>query len=298
MRLGAHVSISGSLDLAVDRAQALGCECLQIFYGSPRQWRTISYADEVVARFCHKRRAVHLDPLVAHGAYLVNLAAPSREVRRRSIASLLATARGVERLGGLGAVTHLGSRLGAPRRQALKRIAGSVREILDGTDRVMVLLENSAGSGDSLGAAFEDFRDILDLLEGEPRVGVCLDTAHLFAAGWDLRSRDAVDAMVDAFDRAAGWERVRVLHLNDSKVALGAHVDRHENIGEGYLGIDGFRAIVTHPRLRPLPGIIETPGFDQQGPDRRNLARLRRLRGDRRSGRAPAGAAVRGRRVP
>ncbi len=281
MRLGAHVSISGSLDLAVDRAQALGCECLQIFYGSPRQWRLISYSDEVIARFVRKRRAVHLDPLVAHGAYLVNLATPNREYRRRSVASLLATTRGVERLAGLGAVTHLGSRMGASRRDALRRIAGSVRDILAQTDRVMVLLENSAGAGGLLGAAFEDFGDIVDLLGGEPRVGVCLDTAHLFAAGWDLRQREGVDAMVDAFDRAAGWERVRVLHLNDSKESLGSHLDRHENIGEGYLGIDGFRAIVTHPLLRTLPGIIETPGFDQQGPDRKNLARLRRLRGDR-----------------
>jgi deoxyribonuclease-4 len=194
---------------------------------------------------------------------------------------LLATTRGVERLAGLGAVTHLGSRMGASRRDALRRIAGSVRDILAQTDRVMVLLENSAGAGGSLGAAFEDFGDIVDLLGGEPRVGVCLDTAHLFAAGWDLRQREGVDAMVDAFDRAAGWERVRVLHLNDSKESLGSHLDRHENIGEGYLGIDGFRAIVTHPLLRTLPGIIETPGFDQQGPDRKNLARLRRLRGDR-----------------
>ena len=281
MRLGAHVSISGSLDLAVDRAQALGCECLQVFYGSPRQWRLISYSDEVIARFVRKRRAAHLDPLVAHGAYLVNLATPNREYRRRSVASLLATTRGVERLAGLGAVTHLGSRMGASRRDALRRIAGSVRDILAQTDRVMVLLENSAGAGGSLGAAFEDFGDIVDLLGGEPRVGVCLDTAHLFAAGWDLRQREGVDAMVDAFDRAAGWERVRVLHLNDSKESLGSHLDRHENIGEGYLGIDGFRAIVTHPLLRTLPGIIETPGFDQQGPDRKNLARLRRLRGDR-----------------
>ncbi len=281
MRLGAHVSISGSLDLAVDRAQALGCECLQIFYGSPRQWRLISYSDEVIARFARKCRAAHLDPLVAHGAYLVNLATPNREYRRRSVASLLATARGVERLAGLGAVTHFGSRMGASRRDALRRIARSVQEVLGATDRVMVLLENSAGAGGSVGATFEDFGDIVDLLGGEPRVGACLDTAHLFAAGWDLRQREGVDAMVDAFDRAAGWERVRVLHLNDSKESLGSHLDRHENIGEGYLGIDGFRAIVTHPLLRTLPGIIETPGFDQQGPDRKNLGRLRRLRGDR-----------------
>ncbi len=281
MRFGAHVSISGAIDRAVDRAIAIGCECLQIFYGSPRQWRVISYRDDVIERFVQKRRAAHLDPLVAHGAYLVNLAAPHRGDRRKSIASLLATARGVERLDGLGVVTHVGSRMGAPRRKALARVARSVGEILAGTERVMVLLENSAGVGGFLGAAFEDFRDVLDLLHGDPRVGVCLDTAHLFAAGWDVRTGDGIDALVEAFDRSVGWHRVRVLHLNDSKVALGTHLDRHENIGEGQIGIDGFRAIVSHPRLRPLPGIIETPGFDRTGPDRKNLARLKRLRGDR-----------------
>lgn len=281
MRFGAHVSISGSLDLAVDRAQALGCECLQIFYGSPRQWRPITYRDEIIARFVQKRGAAHLDPLVAHAAYLVNLAAPNRACRRRSIASLLATARGIERLAGQGVVTHLGSRMDTPRQEAVRRVAESVRRVLDGTERVMVILENSAGSGGSLGAACDDFHDILTLLGGDRRVGICLDTAHLFAAGWDLRRRDGVDAVVDAFDRAVGWNRVRLLHLNDSKAALGSRLDRHENIGEGHLGIDGFRAIVTHPRLSSLPGIIETPGFDRAGPDRRNLARLRRLRGDR-----------------
>jgi deoxyribonuclease-4 len=281
MRLGAHVSIRGSLDLAVARAQALGCECLQIFYGSPRQWRPASYAEDVIARFVQRRRAAQLDPLVAHAAYLVNPAAAHRTHRRRSIASLLATARGVERLGGLAVITHMGSRAGAPRSEALRRVADAVREILGGTRDVMVLLENSAGAGGSLGADFGDFGDVLGLLDGDPRVGVCLDTAHLFAAGWDLRHRDGIDAMVDAFDRAAGWTRVRVLHLNDSKAPLASRLDRHENIGEGYLGIDAFRAIVAHARLRTLPGIIETPGFDREGPDRRNLTRLKRLRGDR-----------------
>lgn len=282
MRLGAHVSISGSLDLAIDRAVAIGCECLQIFYGSPRQWRLMTYGDEVLDRFTDKRRAALLDPLVAHGAYLVNLAAPNRAYRRRSIDSLRATMRGVERLDGLGAVTHLGSRMGAPRRAALRRVAASVRQILDGTHRTMVLLENSAGSGGQLGADFADLREVLEHLDGEPRVGVCLDTAHLYAAGWDLHGRAGVAAMVDAFDRAVGWDRVRILHLNDSKGALGSRVDRHENIGEGWIGPDGFRALVTHPRLRALPGIIETPGFDRRGPDRKNLGRLKRLRGGRR----------------
>lgn len=277
MRLGAHTSISGSLDLAIDRAVAIGCECLQIFYGSPRQWRQSIFPDDVIERFIHKRRAAGLDPLVAHAAYLVNLGTPDRALHRRSIASLLATLRGVERLEGLGAITHLGSRLSSPRGTALRRIATAVRQILGASDRAMVLLENSAGSGGTLGVSLDDLAAVLDGVHGDPRVGVCLDTAHLFASGWDLRTSAGVEEMVEAANRAVGWDRVRVLHLNDSLGALGSHRDRHANIGEGLIGSDGFRAILAHPRMRTLPGIIETPGFDNEGPDAKNLALLRRL---------------------
>jgi deoxyribonuclease-4 len=166
----------------------------------------------------------------------------------------------------------------APRAAALRRVAASIRSVLDRTGRAMVLLENSAGAGGTLGATFEDLAAVLDALHGDPRVGVCLDTAHLFAAGWDLRTGDGVAAMVDAAARAVGWDRIRVFHLNDSLGALRSHRDRHQNIGEGLIGTDGFRAIVNHPRIRPLPGIIETPGFDNAGPDKKNLQRLARLR--------------------
>lgn len=278
MRLGAHVSISGSLDQAVDRAVGLGCECLQIFFGSPRQWRLVHYPDDALERFDEKRRRAGLEPLVGHAAYLVNLAATVEAYRRRSRASLLHTLRGMERLGGLGVVTHLGSRLGAPRARALRRVADSVRRVLDATARPMVLLENSAGAGDTLGATPEDLAEVLRLLDGDLRVGLCLDTAHLFAAGWDVRTPAGVDAMVRAWDQAVGWDRVRLFHLNDSQGALGSHVDRHQNIGDGLIGAGGFRAILAHPRIRPLAGIIETPGIDRAGPDRKNLRRLRRLR--------------------
>jgi deoxyribonuclease-4 len=278
MVLGAHVSISGSLDLAVDRACALGCECLQIFYGSPRQWRIVTYPEDAITQFIEKRARARLDPLMAHAAYLVNLAAPARADRRRAVASLCATVAGVARLGGLGAVTHLGSRVGAARGTTLRRVAASLREVLDATAGAMVLLENSAGAGGTLGASFDDLAAVLAHLDGHPRVGVCLDSAHLFAAGWDLRTPEGVGAMVEAAGRAFEWGRVRLFHLNDSQGPLNSHLDRHANIGEGWIGIGGFRAIVNHRAIRPLPGIIETPGFDGRGPDRQNLGRLRRLR--------------------
>lgn len=280
MRLGAHVSIRGSLDLAIDRAVALDCECAQIFYGSPRQWRRITCTDDVLERFVTKRRQARLDPLVVHAAYLVNLAAPDRAIYERSVASLIAALRGAERLGGLGVVTHLGSRRDTSHAAALRRIARAVRRALDATGHAMILLENSAGGGGTLGASLDDLADVIERLDGDPRVGICLDTAHLFAAGWDLRTPQGVDALVAAADRDVGWARVRLLHLNDSAAPAGSHRDRHADIGEGHIGLDGFRAILAHPRVQPLPGIIETPGFDRQGPDRKNLERLKALRGE------------------
>jgi deoxyribonuclease-4 len=289
MRLGAHVSISGQIDRAIDRALALGCECLQIFWGSPRQWRPVAYPADALARFAAKRRAAGLDPLVIHAAYLVNPAADDRALWRRSVASLVASARGAERLGGLGIVTHLGS-AGGSRTPALRRVAAAVREVLAATARVTVLLENSAGGGGHLGASLDELAAVLDRLGGHPRVGVCLDTAHLFAAGWDLRTAAGVDATIAACDRAFGWARVRLVHLNDSKAPLGSHRDRHENIGEGEIGIEGFRALVRHPRTRHLSGVIETPGFNRTGPDRRNLQRLKRLRAPGHHSARPASA--------
>jgi deoxyribonuclease-4 len=289
MHVGAHVSIGGQIDRAIDRAVALGCECLQIFWGSPRRWRPGVYPDDALERFAAKRRAARLDPLVVHAAYLVNPAAADRRLRERSTAALVAGARGAERLDGLGIVTHLGSRADGRRDPALRRVAGVVRAVLEATSRAQVLLENSAGGGGHLGASFDDLAAVLDHLAGHPRVGICLDTAHLFAAGWDLRTAAGIDAMIAACERAFGWARVRLFHLNDSKAPLGSQRDRHENIGEGAIGIEGFRALLRHPRTRHLAGIIETPGFDRTGPDRRNLRRLKRLRGPGHDPTRPAG---------
>lgn len=279
MRFGAHVSISGRLHLAVDRAVAIGCECLQIFVGNPRQWRRIDYPDEEVALFRRKRAQAGLEPLVAHGAYLINLASPDDECSARSVASLIAGLEEIRRLEGLGVITHIGSRMGQPWREALGRVAAALRVALDTTHEVMVLLENSAGSGDAIGSRFEELAAVLDALDGHPRLGVCLDACHLFAAGYDIRTPEGVAATLRAFDRTVGLDRLRALHLNDSRAPLGSRVDRHENIGQGAIGLLGFRALIHDPRTRHLPGFIETPGFgDRRGPDRQNLEVLKRLR--------------------
>ncbi len=278
MTFGAHVSIRGALHLAVDRAVAIGCECLQIFTGSPRQWREVRYSDRDLDLFVVKRRRAGLDPLVAHAAYLVNLASADPEIYRRSTASLISSLHLMDRLQGMGVVTHLGSRGSRPWADARDRVVAAIGVALEATATARVLLEHSAGAGGQVGGTFEELADILEALDHHPRVGVCLDTCHLFAAGWDLRTPQGVQAALRAFDRTVGLRHLQLLHLNDSRGGLGSHLDRHENIGQGRIGRRGFAALVAHPRLQRLAGIIETPGFDRRGPDRRNLQVLKALR--------------------
>lgn len=278
MRFGAHVSIAGNLHLAVDRAVAVGCECLQIFVGNPRQWRPVRYADEVVALFREKRARAGLDPLVAHSAYLINLASPDRTVHSRSVASLACSVEGITLLGGMGVITHIGSRMGHSLRAARSRVVAALEAVLQRTAGSLVLLENSAGAGEAIGGTFEELAEILDALVWHPRVGVCLDTAHLFAAGWDIRTPEGVARTLRAFDRTVGLRHLRALHLNDSRAGLGTRLDRHAHIGAGRIGTMGLRALIHHPAVHHLPGFIETPGFDRQDADRRNLEALKRLR--------------------
>jgi len=276
MPIGAHVSIAGRVYDAIPRATAIGCECLQIFVGSPRQWRLVEYDPADVAEFRRRRARAGLEPLVAHASYLVNFASADPELFRRSVESLTHTVRGMDALDGLAAITHLGSTRGAGWDECCDRVALALRTVLANSSRAMVLFEGSAGG--TIGGTFEQLRDILDAAGRSPRLGVCLDTAHLFAAGWDIRTPKGVADMVDAFDRRVGLRWLRVLHFNDSKTPLGSRLDRHANIGEGSIGRGGFKAVFGHPALRDLPGLIETPGFDHHGPDRRNVMTLKRLR--------------------
>ena len=290
MPIGAHVSIAGKIYEAIPRAQALGCECLQIFYGSPRQWRLVSYPSEDLAEFRRRRAEVGLDPLVAHAPYLVNLGSADPRMRQRSVAALAHGLQGMDALQGLGVITHVGSAMGRPWPEARARVVQAIRSALRESARALILLEGSAGG--SLGGTFEKLREILDETGEGRRLGICLDSAHLFAAGWDLRTPAGVSAMVEACDRAVGLRRLRALHVNDSKAPLGSHLDRHENIGEGKIGRAGFRALFAHPALRDLPSFIETPGFDRAGPDRKNVQRLKRLRAEARRAEPRRGTAA------
>jgi len=289
MKFGAHVSIRHPIHMAIDRAVAIGCECLQIFVGSPRQWREIVYAEDDLDRFIEKRRKAKLDPLVAHTAYLINLGAQDMELYRKSTGALIYALRGIDRLEGLGAITHLGSRGGQSWEGALNRVTAALTVALEATERAMILVEHNVGAGGLIGGTFEELAEVLERMDHHPRIGVCLDSCHLFASGWDIRTAKGVNATLGAFDRIVGLRHLRALHLNDSKTALGSKVDRHENIGEGQIGREGFRALVNHPRLRRLGAFIETPHFSADVPDKKNLDLLKRLRT-----KGPGPASIRG----
>lgn len=287
-RLGAHMSIAGGLPLAIDRAAAHGCETLQIFTKSSNQWRARRLAAREIAEFRRRAAAGAITPVVAHAGYLINLASPQPRLRARSIASFGEEVDRAEALGLLGVVVHPGSYTTGTEEAGLTAAAAALAIVLRTRPRgrTMVLLEQTAGQGTSIGHRFERLADLLRRLRHHRRVGVCLDTCHLFAAGYDLASKKGYEATFEAFDRIVGFDRLKVLHLNDSKTPCGSRVDRHEHIGDGTLGLEPFRRLLHDPRLGHVPMVIETPksaahrrdptGVDPL--DARNLRTLRELR--------------------
>jgi deoxyribonuclease-4 len=287
-RIGAHTSAAGGLPLAVDRAVALGCETLQIFSKSSNQWRARALAASEITEFRRRVAASGIRPVLAHASYLINLGATDPQLRARSIASFGEELDRAETLGLLGVVIHPGAYTTGTPERGLKAIASAIAQVLNARPhgRTMVLLEQTAGQGTSLGHTFEQLADVLRRLRWNARVGVCLDTCHLFAAGYDLVSPDGYRATFQQFDRVVGFERLKAFHLNDSKKPLGSRVDRHEHIGDGALGLEPFRRLLHDPRLEDVPMLLETPKSDarRRGPgwtdplDVRNLRTLRNLR--------------------
>jgi deoxyribonuclease-4 len=280
MRVGVHVSIAGGLLEALDRAERLSCQTMQIFSRSPRGGPAPRLDPEQVSAFRQRRSAAGIDPLVVHGPYIINLASPDRAVFERSAAMCRDEYRRCQQLGARYLVLHVGSHRGGGEEQGIQRVAEAVNRILDGPsvgdDPVMVLLENTAGSGQGLGYRFEQLAAMRAAVEDASRVGFCLDTAHLFASGMPIHAADGLEQTMTACEQILGFEQVRVLHLNDSKSAFDSHVDRHWHIGQGQIGLDAMRRIVTHPRLTTLPAILETPK-DSDEDDPRNLTTVRHL---------------------
>ncbi|MBI4342245.1 MAG: deoxyribonuclease IV [Candidatus Omnitrophica bacterium] len=277
MRLGVHVPIAGGLLEAVARAKRLDCTTMQIFSRSPRGGPAPKWPAELLERFDAERRAAGIEPLAIHGPYIINLASPDAFTWKRSVALYRdeyarATALKADYL-----VTHVGSHRGEGEEAGMRRVADAVSRTLDGLESgVTILLENTAGSGQGLGYRFEQLAEIREAVTDRRRVGVCLDTAHLFAAGYAIHTGAGLDDAVASFDRTVGLKHLKLIHLNDSKAPFDSRVDRHWHVGQGHIGLDAFKRLVNHPALKDVPCILETPK-SAEADDHRNLSTVRKL---------------------
>ncbi|MGQ9477035.1 MAG: deoxyribonuclease IV [Candidatus Bipolaricaulia bacterium] len=285
MLLGCHLSIAGGLEGVFSQAEALGINALQIFSHNARSWKMDELKPQEAERFRQRWQESRVEYIVIHTIYLINLASPEEELYRRSIAAVAAELERAAALGIAQVNTHIGAHKGLGPKRGLARAEAALQEILERTStlKVKLLLENTAGEGTVLGS---DFRELGALLRvaGPERLGLCFDTCHGFAAGYNLATAEGLEETLEELDRTAGLERLALVHLNDSQYRRGSHKDRHQHIGEGEIGLAGFRNIVNHPALRELPFILETPKLAYEDErldsdaDEINLERVRRLR--------------------
>lgn len=276
LRLGLHVSIQGEIEEAVDRAIERGCSTMQLFTRSPRGWRFRPLREEAVECFKAKLKHSGIAPVFGHMPYLPNLASPKDTVYTLSVRSLGVEFERCVELGIPYLVSHLGSNLGSGKTAGLKRVVAAINLALgEASAEITILLENTAGTKNSMGSTFEDIRRVIDSIRDQKHVGVCLDTCHAFAAGYDFLTPEAVTRTLECFENAVGMDRLRIVHLNDSKGGLRSHLDRHEHIGLGRIGEQGFRNILSSP-LGRLPLILETP-LDERRSDLGNIQKVREL---------------------
>lgn len=275
-KIGAHVSAAGSLDLAFDRALEIGAECTQIFISPPQQWFKKVYSQENILQY--RQKAIHtgIGPNFIHGAYLINLASENPLNVAKSVDWLIYSQRTAEQLGIGGTIFHIGSSGKMERNQALDQVTKAIYKILEKTGDAQLILETSAGAGNTIGDEFFELGKIIKNSK-DSRVKVCLDTQHIFASGYDIRTKKGLEKTMEEFDREVGVDLIVAIHTNDSKTELGSHRDRHENIGEGLIGKESFTQILNHPTFKNLPFIIETPGFANTGPDEKNIQILKSL---------------------
>jgi deoxyribonuclease-4 len=277
--LGAHQSIAGGVEKSLERGLKVGCDTIQVFVKSPNRWASKPLAEANVAAFKDAVTATAIWPVFAHALYLINLATPDEELWHKSLDALTDDLERCEQLGLPGLVIHPGSHRGSGEPQGLARISAALDEVhtrLPGYG-VQVWLETTAGQGDHLGYAFEQLRAMVDGVTEPERLGICFDTAHAFAAGYELRTREGYEATWREFDETLGLDRLRAIHLNDSKKELGSRVDRHEHIGQGFLGLDPFRFLLNDPRFGGIPMTLETEKGPDLAEDKENLAVLRSL---------------------
>ncbi|MEF3273214.1 MAG: deoxyribonuclease IV [Chloroflexus sp.] len=278
-RFGAHMSISGGVSKSFARGESIGLEAMQIFAKNERQWTAKPISAEEAAAFRAEQQRTGIHPVVVHDSYLINLAAPADDLREKSIAAFADELERCAQLGIPYLVTHPGAHTGIGEEAGLVRVADAIRRLLaegvGGT--TMILLETTAGQGTALGYRFEHLARLFEMIPYHDRLGVCVDTCHIFAAGYDIRDPDSYQRTFAELDRLVGLERVKCFHLNDSQKDVGSRVDRHAHIGQGCIGIEAFRFLVNDPRFASLPMIIETPKGEDMAEDRMNLTLLRSL---------------------
>jgi deoxyribonuclease IV len=277
MRFGFHISIAGGFSKVVERAEVRGCETIQFFSRNPRGWKYGPLDHEDVEQFRSSIQSSSLSPIFLHLPYLPNIANQKSKFYERSVDSIVTD---LERAGQLGAqclIIHIGHRGESSEDEAIEIVAQGIDRVFERVNNsVILLLENTAGQGSEIGYAFEQIKRILDRVHDNKRVGICLDTAHSFEAGYDLSNKDGIDRTLESFDRTVGLKRLHLFHLNDSKTPLGSRKDRHWHIGEGCIGLEGFRYLVNHSSLKHLPGIMETPRSDTVE-DLKNMKVIRSL---------------------
>jgi deoxyribonuclease-4 len=276
MKYGLHISTAGNLATTPARAEAMGAEAIQIFAGSPRTFSQPTYEADKAEAF-RKACAAEQLPAYIHMMYLTAYGTPDEPLRQKSIAAAKQTMVNAEALGTSGVITHMGSHKGAGLGAVMAKLRDALLEVVEPTKSSKLLLENSAGGGGSIGNSIDELAQIYEAVERDSRIGFCLDTCHLLAAGYDVASPAGWKAVLDEFDQKIGLDQLGCVHLNDSKFELGSKRDRHENIGFGYIGDAGFKVIVNEPRLKDTVGLLEVPGIGGKGPDKANLDKLKEL---------------------
>jgi deoxyribonuclease IV len=275
--LGAHVSTAGGIHTAIDRIESFGGEAVQIFTQSPRAWRPTNHDPANLERFKERRAEAGIASVLCHALYLVNLASPKEELYEKSVATIETTIDVARAIDADGVVLHVGSHLGAGFDAGVKRATPALERALERcTDTTWLLIENSAGAGGTIGRSVEELRVLVERLDAHPRLGVCLDSCHLWVSGVDVTDPGVLDATLDELDEGIGLDRLRALHVNDALDPLGSNRDRHANVPDGVLG-ERLAVFLGNERLQGLPAVLETPGRDGRGPDAEDVKKLRKL---------------------
>jgi len=278
MLIGAHVSTAGGLVEAHGRGVERGCEAIQVFNQSPRMWRPTRWKPDDIAQFLALMKKSPVKSVTIHAVYLINPATKDREMRKKSADSLIHALRMGDEIGADGVVLHPGSTVGEPRDEALPRVGEMLKRALAESDRCRLLLENTAGAGNTLGRTFEELREVVDLAGGDKRIGVCLDSCHMYATGFDITTATKVSEVVEHFKKTVGIRRLKSLHVNDSMTPLGSNRDRHAIPGQGEIGEEGCAAFLSEPAFEKLPALFEGPGTSGHAPDKVDVDRMKELR--------------------